>query len=224
MWNPGFVSREAVAGELVGYHRAFCVYSVLYRGTPTRPGLVLGLDRGGVCHGMAFRVAAQDAIQTLQYLRAREQVTGVYRETLVPVRLGNARNETVQALAFVIERNHPGYTHQLALARQAELIRAATGKAGSNLEYALNTICHLHEIGCFEPSLARLVPLLGPVFWRRNGPDCAPQVRVGAGRALNSYLRTSPRKAPRMRPEQRKRFVYRDHLARQLEVRWQNAR
>lgn len=224
MWNPGFAFRQAVAAELVGYHRAFCVYSVLYRGTPTRPGLVLGLDRGGLCHGMAFRVAAKDAVATVQYLRAREQVTGVYRETLVPITIRTASNASLQALTFVIERQHPGYAHKLSLSHQADLIRAATGKAGSNLDYALNTICHLQQMGCFEPKLARLVPLLGPVFWQRNSSDCDARTRSGSGKVLNQHLRASPRKAPRFRPDQRKRFVHRDQLARRFELKWQNAR
>jgi len=224
MWNPGFEYEQAVAAELTGYHRAFCVYSVFYRGKPHRPGLVLGLDQGGVCQGMAFRVAAQNAVATLRYLRAREQVTGVYRETLVPLCFKGPRRRQVQALAFVIERRHPGYAHQLSLNRQAELIRAATGIAGSNLDYALNTICHLQQMGCTEPTLTRLVPKLGPIFWQRQSGCEAVPVRVGSGQALSRQLSRMPVNAPCVRPDHRKRFVYRDQLALRLDARWQNAR
>lgn len=87
MWNPGFAFMEARRARLTGYHRAFCIYSVHYRGTERQPGLVLGLDRGGVCDGIAFRVTPEMGAQVLAYLRRRELIYGVYREVLVPVDL-----------------------------------------------------------------------------------------------------------------------------------------
>src|SRR5215470_16603979 len=85
MWRPAFAFAEARRARLTGYHRAFCIYSVHHRGTPERLGLVLGLDRGGVCEGVAYRVPATDAVAVRAYLRAREQVSGVYREAFLPV-------------------------------------------------------------------------------------------------------------------------------------------
>ena len=84
MWRPGFAYEEAQHARLTGYRRCFCIYSVHHRGTPERPGLVLGLDRGGACEGIAYRVAAANAAETARYLRAREQVNGVYREAMCP--------------------------------------------------------------------------------------------------------------------------------------------
>src|SRR5215469_11706625 len=80
IWRPGFDFVERVPARLIGEHRALCVYSFVHRGTPEKPGLVLGLDRGGACRGVAFRIAEKNRAATVGYLRAREQVTSVYRE------------------------------------------------------------------------------------------------------------------------------------------------
>src|ERR1022692_3958095 len=72
MWRPGFEFIEQVPARLIGEHRALCVYSFVHRGTPEKPGLVLGLDRGGACRGVAFRVAAKQRGDTVDYLRSRE--------------------------------------------------------------------------------------------------------------------------------------------------------
>ena len=76
MWRPGFAYEEVHRATLVGYRRCFCLYSTHHRGSPDRPGLVLGLDRGGACHGLVFRVAAERRLATLDYLTAREQISG----------------------------------------------------------------------------------------------------------------------------------------------------
>src|SRR5579863_1684469 len=89
VWRPGFTFTDRQVATVRGYHRALCVYSHVHRGTPERPGLVLGLDRGGSCRGMAFRVAANHAEETIAYLRAREQVTSVYKELHLQARLDN---------------------------------------------------------------------------------------------------------------------------------------
>ena len=89
MWRPGFDFVEQVPARLIGEHRALCVYSFVHRGTPEKPGLVLGLDRGGACRGIAFRIAEQNRAATVAYLRAREQVTSVYREVMRAVWLEN---------------------------------------------------------------------------------------------------------------------------------------
>src|SRR5205809_4767682 len=101
MWRPGFSFVERVEARLVGAHRALCVLSHVHRGTPERPGLVLGLDRGGTCRGIAYRTPARDRDATMAYLREREQVTAVYRETTRPVLLDGAANRRVQAPCFV---------------------------------------------------------------------------------------------------------------------------
>src|SRR5271156_3049135 len=89
MWRPGFEYLEQVPARLIGEQRALCVYSFDHRGTPEKPGLVLGLDRGGACRGIAFRVAAARRDEVINYLRGREQTTHVYREVMRSVWLEN---------------------------------------------------------------------------------------------------------------------------------------
>jgi len=93
MWRPGFEFVEQVPARLIGEHRALCVYSFDHRGTPEKPGLVLGLDRGGACRGIAFRVEARLRSRTIEYLRGREQTTHVYREVMRSVWLENEARE-----------------------------------------------------------------------------------------------------------------------------------
>src|SRR5438094_1789593 len=100
MWRPGFAVRERVEARLIGAHRALCVYSFVHRGTPERPGLVLGLDRGGACRGIAYRVAAAERTATVAYLRAREQVTSVYRESMRRVWLEGEPEKAAAALCY----------------------------------------------------------------------------------------------------------------------------
>src|SRR5207244_9265582 len=100
MWKPGFEFVEQVPARLIGEHRALCVYSFDHRGTPEKPGLVLGLDRGGACRGIAFRVTAKRREDTIAYLRGREQTTNVYREVIRSVWLENEERQRVWVLTF----------------------------------------------------------------------------------------------------------------------------
>src|SRR5947209_1011807 len=109
MWRPGFPSLERVEARLVGAHRALCVFSFVHRGTPERPGLVLGLDLGGSCRGIAYRVSAAQRPETVAYLRRREQVTAVYRESLRPIWLAGSPARGVTALCYLVHRGHPQY-------------------------------------------------------------------------------------------------------------------
>ncbi|HEX5958293.1 MAG TPA: gamma-glutamylcyclotransferase [Hyphomicrobiaceae bacterium] len=216
MWRPGFAYREMRRARLTGYHRAFCVCSVHHRGTPGRIGLVLGLDRGGVCEGVAYRIDAQDVPETRAYLRARELVNGVYREALRPVELettgseaGSApsaptlpsfpqrgrgrsdRETTVRttALAYIVERAHPTYAGHLPPVIQARLIRAASGLSGTNLDYLISTVRHLKALGIRERGLERLVTLAGPLAWTEAR---APHTSAYAASIVRSEQRRPP--------------------------------
>src|SRR5438874_13729034 len=115
MWRPGFEYIEQVPARLIGEHRALCVYSFVHRGTPEKPGLVLGLDRGGACRGIAFRIAERNRAATVAYLRAREQVTSVYREVMRSVWLENEARQRVSALAYVVDRGPVQYSGRRSL-------------------------------------------------------------------------------------------------------------
>ncbi|MDX2201156.1 MAG: gamma-glutamylcyclotransferase [Hyphomicrobiaceae bacterium] len=213
MWRPGFACVEAQPAELVGFRRCFCVYSVHHRGTRARPGLVLGLDRGGACTGIAFRVAPENAPAIEAYLRAREQVEGVYRAVHVPVELVAERRE-VFALAFVVERSHLNYAGRLSVDRQARIIAAAAGISGANTDYLINTLAHLRTMGLRERELERVLACVGP-FAARPGQGDDAHARPSA-RALQRVLSRRPPLAPPRLPKQpSRRFLFRrqDRLA-----------
>src|SRR5262245_66118543 len=109
MWRPDFPFVERLEARLIGAHRALCVYSFVHRGTPERPGLVLGLDQGGTCRGVAYRVPVKERGATVAYLRAREQVTSVYRECIRPIWLKSRPERRVQALCYMVDRGHVQY-------------------------------------------------------------------------------------------------------------------
>jgi cation transport protein ChaC len=158
MWRPGFSFVERHRAHLYGYHRSLCIFSHVHRGTPDTPGLVLGLDRGGRCRGVAFRVAPEDAAATIAYLRAREQATGVYLERHAKIRLDDGR--TVRALTYVADRRHPQYAGRLPLEDVLRLVRQGVGLSGANPEYVHATHQHLIELGVSDPILSRIAESL----------------------------------------------------------------
>ena len=145
MWNPGFAYTERTEALIFGYRRSLCVRSFVHRGTPEKPGLVLGLDRGGSCRGIAFRIAPDDVRETLGYLRERELVTKVYLEKKLPIRITGGKRVT--AVAYVVDRSHEQYAGALDAAEAARIVHLSTGQSGPNDAYVLNTIDHLHQMG-----------------------------------------------------------------------------
>nr|WP_244374956.1 gamma-glutamylcyclotransferase [Nitrobacter winogradskyi] len=160
MWRPGFDFAEQVPARLIGEHRALCVYSFDHRGTPERPGLVLGLDRGGACRGIAFRVAASRREATIAYLREREQTTHVYREVTRSVWLEDDARRRVSALAYVVDRGHVQYAGRLTLADQARYVRQGHGRSGHNRDYVLSTVRSIESQGFRDLKLHQLAELL----------------------------------------------------------------
>ncbi|MBM3605686.1 MAG: gamma-glutamylcyclotransferase [Alphaproteobacteria bacterium] len=156
IWNPGFTPAEAVPARLGGYARSFCLRSVQHRGTEAMPGLVLGLDaqEGATCRGLALRIPPQDHDEILDQLRKRELVTDAYREALLPLELDDGRH--VQALAYVMRRDHRQYAGGLSHDEQARIIAGASGGRGPNSEYLFNTAAHLAQIGMADDDLEAL--------------------------------------------------------------------
>ena len=162
MWRPGFDHVESQHALLRGAHRSLCVYSYVHRGTEQKPGLVLGLDTGGSCRGIAFRVDSASADATIEYLRVREQVTMVYREALRRVELLDGSKRKIQAVCFLVDRMHRQYAGRLPVSKQAELVARGRGVSGDNVEYVVNTLSHLDEMGLRELALQQLLARLEP--------------------------------------------------------------
>jgi len=160
IWRPGFAFSARVQARLIGAHRALCVYSFVHRGTPEKPGLVLGLDRGGTCRGVAYRVAAADRAATLAYLRAREQVTNVYRECVRPVTLLDHPESRVRAVCYMVDRGHEQYAGRLSLDEKLHLVRQGHGASGQNRDYVIETVRALESLGLRDRDLHLLAQRL----------------------------------------------------------------
>ncbi|MEQ1773597.1 MAG: gamma-glutamylcyclotransferase [Burkholderiales bacterium] len=153
MWDPCFAHDHSSPALLRGYHRAFCVYSVRYRGTHEKPGLVLGLNNGGACRGMAFRVPAAQVAGAVDDLWAREMPRALYVPRSVRVMLVD---KTVDALAFVANRQHEHYVGKLPLDDTARIISGCSGIRGPNADYLCNTLRHLDELGVRDLALRKI--------------------------------------------------------------------
>lgn len=159
MWNPGFPFEEKSRARASGFHRALCLRSFVHRGTPQRPGLVLGLDRGGSCLGIAFRISAAEWAGVVDYLRERELVTEAYRERVLSVSLAGGR--AVRALAYIVDRDHAQYAGGLSAAEAAVIVANASGRSGLNTDYVKNTLAHLGDMGIRDRWLEEVGVLIG---------------------------------------------------------------
>ena len=153
LWNPLFPVAEMRPATLRGLHRRFCLWSLASRGTPEEPGLVLGLDRGGTCRGVALRLPAPLALDELHLLWRREMVVGGYQPRWVKL---DADGRDLVALTFVVRRDHPQYTGRLSIKRQAETIAKARGAFGASADYLERTRVALISHGIVDPYLEDL--------------------------------------------------------------------
>jgi cation transport protein ChaC len=160
IWRPGFEHVERVPARVIGLHRSLCIYSFVHRGTPERPGLVLGLDIGGACRGIAYRVAARHRAETLAYLRAREQATAVYRETVRVVWLAGNPERRIDAVCYMVDRGHEQYAGRLSHEQQLHLVRQGHGRSGNNRDYVIETVGALEALGIRDRELHLLAERL----------------------------------------------------------------
>lgn len=153
IWRPGFEYLDRIPAHIIGMHRSLCVYSFDHRGTPERPGLVLGLDFGGACRGIAYRVSAAKRAATIAYLREREQTTAVYREMMRGIWLEGQTERRVDALCYVVDRGHAQYAGRLTHDRQLHIVRQGHGRSGNNRDYVLETVKALEALGIVDHEL-----------------------------------------------------------------------
>jgi glutathione-specific gamma-glutamylcyclotransferase len=162
MWNPEMRFAERLPARVHGWHRGFCLYSPEYRGTREKPGLVLGLDRGGSCRGIAYRLASATLAAEIDLLWTREMTGEVY--DLTPVKLTTARGP-LGGYAFTVRRQSRDYAGRLAPQVAARIIATSRGDRGTGRDYLANTVRHLEELGIRDGALhhiERLVTGLEP--------------------------------------------------------------
>lgn len=157
MWNPALHFAERVPGSVRGWHRRFCLWLHMGRGTPENPGLMLALDRGGSCHGALFRIPAAHARDELLLAWRRELFTGAYQSRWVTAQ---TEQGPVRAATFVVNRDYPRYAGRLPENRVAERLATASGTLGSCASYLEQTIGSLRQMGRRDRSMERLQALM----------------------------------------------------------------
>jgi len=160
IWQPGFDYDRRVPARVFGYHRRLCLHSVIYRGSYDCPGVVAGLDRGGSCAGIAYRLPAAGAQRQLRALWQREMPMGSYAARWLRVHRLD-RREALRALAFVVVRDGPHYCGGLDEAQLLAALARARGSRGSSLDYLRRTVQALHADGLRDPHLERLLARAG---------------------------------------------------------------
>jgi cation transport protein ChaC len=172
LWNPEFEFDRRVPARVYGYHRKLCLRSVRNRGTPECPGLVAGLDRGGSCAGIAYRVPAESVRAQFARLWEREMFMGSYTPRWLHVRRLDGHG-ALTALAFVVRRDAPNYCGRLGERETIEALARAAGRYGTSLDYLLRTVAALRAEGLSDPHLERLAQraqrLLGKAVARPRG-------------------------------------------------------
>ena len=155
LWNPAFEFVERRRGHIYGFHRAYCIWTPLGRGSPENPGLMLALDRGGSCCGAAFRIAADKLEEELSILWAREMALDSYVPTWVRV---HTEYGAVGGLTFTINRHHERYAGRMPSEIVASHLATTEGYLGTSAEYLANTVAHLEELGIRDATLGFETP------------------------------------------------------------------
>lgn len=157
IWNPSIRTVERRTADVRGFHRRFCLWTHLGRGTAECPGLMLALERGGSCRGVVYRIAESQVQEELTLLWRREMVTGAYRPRWVN---GATPEGPVRAIAFTMNGHHHRYAGRLPEAEVAAVLAHAEGPLGRCCNYLFSTVQHLHELGIRDRQLERLAGLV----------------------------------------------------------------
>ncbi len=155
-WNPELEFAERRRANLPGWHRRFCLWQRRWRGTSTNPALMLALDRGGSCRGIAYRIVAPVRDKIAEVWQ-REMIGYAYHPRRLKV---ETEGRTVTALTFVVNRESPRYAGRLAEEEAADKIATACGHVGPSAAYLLDTVAHLEELGIRDRHLWRLQELV----------------------------------------------------------------
>ena len=194
MWRPSFPFVERQGALLHGRRRAFCIFSVHHRGTPGRPGLVLGLAPGGAVRGAAYRVAEEAWADAHAYLVEREQPTETYVEASIRVSLSDGRRR--RALAFLSDTRHPQWAGTLSLEAQAALIAGAAGLSGRNVDYLRDLVEHLRQESLRDQGMERLLALVEEREAAAGRPYSTSRRLDAASRRSSSSFMNSRRRSP----------------------------
>lgn len=159
IWNPGVPMEESLHARVFGYHRGLYLWSRVNRGTPEHPGLVLALDRGGSCAGVALRLSAATARAHLESRWHREMAMGSYRPAWLHCALADGR--TTPALAFVMRRDVKSYAGRLPDNIVRKVFDQAQGRYGTTHDYVARTVKALREAGMPDPALEAVLHRCG---------------------------------------------------------------
>lgn len=155
MWNPAIEFTDSQACTVDGWRRSFCFWMPMGRGTPELPGLMLALEQGGTCEGIAYRLSPEQVRSELGLLWNREMLAGVYQPAWVPTKLRDGR--TVTAVTFAIDTSHCQYCGDLSMERTAHHIAYAEGRRGACRDYLANTAAHARALDIHDPYIEELV-------------------------------------------------------------------
>lgn len=153
MWNPAVEHTAMHPAKVHGWHRAFCLRSVVGRGSQERPGLMLALDRGGACQGVLLQIEPRKVRDELRVLWRREMLTEVYQARWVTA---HVEGRPVRAITFAVDRSHPRYTKALSPHEMARMINTGAGSLGSCREYFDATLRKLEALGIRDMGMERL--------------------------------------------------------------------
>lgn len=172
MWNPAIEFAESLPCRIEGWHRSFCFWTPLGRGTPELPGLMLALERGGDCEGIAYRLAPHQVRSELAILWNREMLSGIYKARWVPTKLRDGR--TVTAVTFVVDTEHCQYCGDLPIDRAAHHIAFAEGRRGACRDYLANTATHARALNIHDSYLEELVVRVAELRGESIEPSATP--------------------------------------------------